>query len=66
MSNRYLVEEHTEYVPETNQFYTTQTIRKLPSRWVALFLCFFFLGWLSDLLLLIVGEFKDKDGRIVK
>lgn len=27
---------------------------------------FFFLGWLSDLLLLIVGEFKDKDGRIVK
>lgn len=27
---------------------------------------FFFLGWLSDLLLLILGEFKDKDGRIVK
>lgn len=93
MSNRYVVEEHTEYVPETNQFYTTQTIRKLPSRWVALFLCiifgvfgihrmyvgrvksgilmfltggFFWIGWIGDLCLLIVGDFKDKDGRVVK
>lgn len=93
MSQRYVIEEHSEYVPETNQLYTTQTIRKLPSRWVALFLWFFFgiagihrmyvgrvksgflmfltggfffLGWLSDLLLLILGEFKDKDGKIVK
>ena len=93
MSQRFVIEEHSEFIPETNQFYTTQTIRKLPSRWVALLLCillgpagihrmyvgrvksgilmfltggFFWFGWISDLCLLIVGEFKDKDGRIVK
>lgn len=93
MSNRYVVEEYSEYVPETNKFYTTQTIRKLPKRSTALLLCiflgplgihrmyvgrvksgflmlltagFFWLGWISDLCLLVVGDFKDKDGRIVK
>ena len=93
MSQRYVIEEHSEYVPETNQLYTTQTIRKLPKRSTALILClflgvfgihrmyvgrvksgllmfltggFFWIGWIGELCLLIVGDFKDKDGRIVK
>lgn len=93
MSNRYVIEEEIEYVPETNMTYTTQTIRKLPKRSTALFLCLFFglfglhriyvgrvgsgilmfltggffcLGWIGDIGMLILGEFKDKDGRIVK
>lgn len=91
--SRYVIEERVEYVPETDTAYTTQVIRKLPSRGTALFLCIFFglfglhrmyvgrvgsgilmfltggffcLGWIGDIGMLILGEFKDKDGRIVK
>lgn len=91
--NRYVVEEHTEYVPETNQYTTTTVVRQLPKRSTALILCiffgvlgihrmyvgrvksgllmlitggFFWVGWVVDICLILFGEFKDKDGRIVK